>query len=242
MLDTNQTALPATTPTTPVNSPAQVAPVAPNIPIFEANPNNVYTTANINSASSNPAPDYSKMKLNKLEKAVANAQSTSELNQIQIMNQTKAMGVLTGEAGYQNKLDTARINAITGMYNVKLLEQQRKDEKNKLKEQYKLWKKQQDYSNKMDFDTWQKKYNIEKSGKGGASSADIKTANENYIYNQLSGASKGNDGFVDPSVWKTALKGWQDAGGTTSSFLTTYGGKKDKKGKRISGFINPNDF
>ena len=77
---------------------------------------------------------------------------------------------------------------------------------------------------------------------GGLSTTDIKSANENYIYNSLSTAQRGKDGFIDPSVWKPALKEWQDAGGTTSEFITKFGGKVNEKGERTEGFINPFDL
>lgn len=80
------------------------------------------------------------------------------------------------------------------------------------------------------------------ANRGGASSSDVKSANENFIYNSLSGASKGEDGFVDPSVWGPALAEWQDAGGTTSEFISKFGGKVNADGVRQSGFINPFDL
>lgn len=84
---------------------------------------------------------------------------------------------------------------------------------------------------------------ISERGKGGGvSEADVKAANENFIFNSLSSSSKGEDGFVDPSVWKAALSEWQGAGGTTTEFLAKFGGKVDNDGKRISGFINPYDL
>jgi len=72
--------------------------------------------------------------------------------------------------------------------------------------------------------------------------ADTYAANENYIFNKLNSAAKGKDGFINPSVWKAALSEWQAAGGKTSDFLATYGGKVNEKGQRISGFINPKDM
>lgn len=80
------------------------------------------------------------------------------------------------------------------------------------------------------------------SNRGGASESDVKAANENYVFNRLSSATRGKDGFVDPSVWKTALTEWQDAGGTTTEFLAKFGGKVDSDGKRTGGFINPFDL
>lgn len=84
-------------------------------------------------------------------------------------------------------------------------------------------------------------FNKSMSGSSG-SSADIKTANENYIYSGLSSAEKGTDGFVDPSVWKPAFEEWKNAGGSASDFVKLYGGVVDKYGKRVSGFINPKDL
>lgn len=72
--------------------------------------------------------------------------------------------------------------------------------------------------------------------------ADVYASNENYIYNKLNSATKGDDGFISPGVWKAALKEWQNAGGKTTDFLSTYGGKVDDRGRRISGFINPKDM
>lgn len=93
-----------------------------------------------------------------------------------------------------------------------------------------------------DLDLEYKKAQIANLGMKGTSSADIKTANENYIFNELSNASRGEDGFVDPSVWKTALSEWQDAGGSTSEFIKKFGGTFDSSGNRTGGFINPNDL
>ena len=85
------------------------------------------------------------------------------------------------------------------------------------------------------------------SGSSSASNkSDILSANENYIYNQLSGASKGKDGFVDPSIWRSALKTWQDSGGSTADFMAKFGGKTATDNMnnqvRVSGFINPKDM
>lgn len=77
---------------------------------------------------------------------------------------------------------------------------------------------------------------------GGMSESEIKSANEAYIYNNLSSAARGSDGFVDPSIWRAALGDWQQAGGSTSDFLDKFGGKLDNAGNRVSGFINPYDL
>lgn len=73
--------------------------------------------------------------------------------------------------------------------------------------------------------------------------SEIKAANETFIFNSLSSAEKGRDGFVDPSVWRAALNDWTEkGGGTPSEFFAKFLGKVDKKGKRKSGFINPKDI
>jgi hypothetical protein len=94
---------------------------------------------------------------------------------------------------------------------------------------------------RMDIENTKSTINNRNSG-GGATSAEVQAANENYLYNQMSNASRGEDGFVDTSIWKTALGEWQEAGGTTSSFISKFGGKVDTNGNRESGFINPKDL
>ena len=76
----------------------------------------------------------------------------------------------------------------------------------------------------------------------GLSESDVKTANKNYVIKSLSSAAKGEDGFVDPSVWQSAQSDWENAGGDISEFQKLFVGKVDKKGKRTSGFINPKDL
>jgi hypothetical protein len=80
------------------------------------------------------------------------------------------------------------------------------------------------------------------SGGNNLSSADIKIANENYIFNQLSQAERGDDDFIDPNVWRAALNEWQEAGMTASSFFEKYKGKVNNDEERVSGFINPKDL
>lgn len=97
----------------------------------------VYSPTNIQQIDIPSAKKASKMKLEDLEKKLAKANSIEELNQISIMNQPKAMGVLTGEAAYRSKLDTARINAFNSLYNNRKLEEQRKEaERQKFIETY----------------------------------------------------------------------------------------------------------
>jgi hypothetical protein len=107
-------------------------------------------------------------------------------------------------------------------------------------------KRQAETKEQRDNQEWQMKvaqFNKSMSGaSSGASASDIKTANENYIYSGFLSAGRGEDGFVNPSVWKSALKEWTDAGGSSSEFFSKFGGKVDSYGSRTGGFINPNDI
>jgi len=107
-----------------------IAPTAPatGIPLLTTiKPSDVYSPINVQEVLSGSNKSLQNMKLSKLEKKLASGEAQAETNQANIMNQTKAMGVLTGEAAHQSRLDTARLNAVTGMYNAKLLDKQRKD-------------------------------------------------------------------------------------------------------------------
>jgi hypothetical protein len=110
------------------DTPAAEAP-APAPMLTTVDPNAVYAATNIQNIDIPKTKSAMDMKLSKLEKKLAKANSMAELNQIGIMNQPKAMGVLTGEAAYREKLDTARVNAFNALYNARLLEEQRKEEK-----------------------------------------------------------------------------------------------------------------
>lgn len=87
-------------------------------------------------------------------------------------------------------------------------------------------------------------------GSGGLSTAEIKTANENAIYDALSAARNARknaegsnwDGYLAPSDWQPLLNMWTSAGGSATEFLDAYAGKTDQYGQRQSGFINPNDI
>jgi hypothetical protein len=93
-----------------------------------------------------------------------------------------------------------------------------------------------------------------KSG-GDLTESEIKTANENTIYQALDAARQaraqvegsGWDQFLSPDDWRPLLTKWIQAGGSASEFFDKFGGKKvggNKKDKdnRVSGFINPRDF
>lgn len=87
------------------------------------------------------------------------------------------------------------------------------------------------------------------TGSGGLSNTEIKTANENAIYDALSAArgarkqAEGGswDGFLAPSDWQPLLNMWTSAGGSATEFFKTYGGVAEN-GVRTAGFINPNDI
>lgn len=110
-------------------APVVQTPVAtaPNPLLTSLKPEAVYSPTNIQQIDVPSTKKVMDMKLSSLEKKLAKANSIQELNQIGIMNQPKAMGVLTGEAAYRSKLDTARINAFNSLYNTRLAEEQRKE-------------------------------------------------------------------------------------------------------------------
>jgi hypothetical protein len=108
----------------PVATPVATAP---NPVLTSVTPEAVYSPTNIQQIDVPSTKKVMDMKLSSLEKKLAKANSIQELNQIGIMNQPKAMGVLTGEAAYRSKLDTARINAFNSLYNTRLAEEQRKE-------------------------------------------------------------------------------------------------------------------
>lgn len=116
----------------PPVAPAVEAPVAPTevptTPVLGTlNPSAVYSATNIQGIDIPSTKKVMDMKLSKLESKLAKANSIAELNQIGIMNQPKAMGVLTGEASYRDKLDTARINAFNSLYNARIADENRKE-------------------------------------------------------------------------------------------------------------------
>lgn len=92
----------------------------------------VYDPINVQQVSVPGEKKAMDMKLSKLENKLSKASSTAELNQINIMNQTKAMGVLTGEAAHQSRLDTAKLNAFNSLYQNRLAKEQRKEQERQL--------------------------------------------------------------------------------------------------------------
>lgn len=111
-----------------VATPTSVAPAMNAEPLLPTlNASAVYAPSNVQQVLTKSSKTYKKMKLSKLEKQIAKANSQAELNQINIENTPVAMGVIAGQASQQSKLDTARLNAVTGLYNAKLLEEQRKE-------------------------------------------------------------------------------------------------------------------
>lgn len=122
----------ATAPVVPVQTVAPTTSIQPTIsstPILSpVSPTAVYDPINVSQIDVPSTKRATDMKLADMEKKLAKAQSVAELNQINIMNQPKAMGVLTGEAAHQSRLDTAKINAFTSLWNARIAEEQRKEE------------------------------------------------------------------------------------------------------------------
>lgn len=109
--------------------PVASAPVQPSVPLSTSvNPGSVYSAQNIQQTYTTSPKKLKDMKIGSLEKKIAKANSIAEMNQVEIMNAPKAMGVLTGESAHQSRLDTAKLNALTGIYNTKLADLQRKEE------------------------------------------------------------------------------------------------------------------
>ncbi len=113
----------ATTPVAPAIQPVSTPQTILSSPTAAA----VYDPINVKQLDVPSAKKAMDMKLSKLEKKLSKASSTAELNQINIMNQTKAMGVLTGEAAHQSRLDTAKLNAFNSLYANRLAEEERKE-------------------------------------------------------------------------------------------------------------------
>jgi hypothetical protein len=107
---------------TPVATPTAVPKLAPTL-----TPSAVYSPINVKQVLTKSTNKYKDMKLSKLEKSLAGATSQAELNEIAIKNQPVQLGVAIGQAAHQSALDTARINSVTGLYNAKLLDEQRKE-------------------------------------------------------------------------------------------------------------------
>lgn len=80
------------------------------------------------------------------------------------------------------------------------------------------------------------------ANRNGTSDEDIKTANENLIYSQLSSLPKGADGFTNPQDWKPLAEKWMDAGGSYSEFISEFSGETNEYGERKTGYINPKDL
>lgn len=116
------------TSSTPVPSPTPVATEqsVPNI-VQSIDPNKAYSAGNINSVINGGTPSIKNAKLSKLEKQINDAKSTAELNQVDLGNQTVAMGVISGEQAHNAGLFNARINALTNVYNTKLADEARKE-------------------------------------------------------------------------------------------------------------------
>jgi hypothetical protein len=125
-LPTAPVATVAPTPSTmPVEAVSpQASPILPKLSSAE-----VYSPLNVQQVLTGSAGSYKNMKLSKLEKNIAKANSVAEMNQIGIGNQTINTGVISGQQTHQSKIDTARLNAVSGLYNAKLADQQRKEAK-----------------------------------------------------------------------------------------------------------------
>ncbi len=248
---------PVTIPAAPVASP--VAPTAPIVATPTAPPpttpfiassvvpaptaSQVYGAANVQAVSTKSPKSLNSMKIGKLEKELAKANSIAEMNQIGIGNQTLATGVISGQQAHQSKLDTAKLNALTGMYNVKLEDLKRKEtERQNFITQYgadpnarpKGMSKKEfskaiaggGFKDLLTEDFKKKQLETAKAKQtlaGGIGTATEKTgaviaeAQTNLIN------SKGTDGFVDPGVYLKYRSNYATKTGNVSGFDDQFG-------------------
>jgi len=239
----------------------QIAPVAAVNPVATAAPqptlapitaSQVYDPTNIqqiNIPSNKRAMD---MKLSTLEKKLSKANSIADLNQIGIMNQPKAMGVLTGEAAYRDKLDTARVNAFNSLYNNRKEEEKRKEAERQnfistygadpkmrpsgmSKREFQKALAGGQFSNLLTEDFKQKQLETaskRKSLAGGGGAGSISSANIVSASSALQGA-KGEDNYTNPYEY---IK-------QRDLFVAnTPGSTYDDFDSKFAGMLNPRDY
>jgi len=234
-------------------APVVTESVAPTLNLMPSvNPSAVYSSQNIQQTYTNSPKSLKNMKIGSLEKKIAKANSIAEMNQVEIMNAPKAMGVLTGEASHQSQLDTAKLNALTGIYNTKLADLKRKeDERQQFIQTYGADPKQRpDGMSKREFakaiqggkfqdliteDFKQKQLqtlSAQKSlsgGGGGTLGERLGSVQAQAETNIL--ASRGEDGFVNPYKFIEERNKYIQAGGSKEEFDSTY-----------ETIINPRDY
>ena len=168
-----------------------------------------------------------------MEKELAKANSTAEQNAIAIKNQPVAMGVMTGQMAHQSALDTARINAVTGMYNAKLLDQQRKDaEKAQFISQYGVdpstrpkGMSKREFAKQI---TSQKTTSGAKSSGGGGTvsgrqgAALVNAENSFRGFVQQNQGTEGYDGKVSPDLYIQQRQNYVSQGGNANTFDSQY--------------------
>jgi hypothetical protein len=184
------------------------------------------------------------MKIGKLEKEIANAKSAAEMNQINIMNQRgENMGFLTGSAAQQSRLDTARLNALTGMYDVKLQDLQRKEAekqqfistygadtnqrpKGMSKKEFSKAIQSGGFSELLTEDFRQKQLATARANQSLAGGSGTLTEKAGAIISEAQNsliASRGADGFVDPNVYLKYRADYAAKTGSVTGFDDQFG-------------------
>lgn len=224
-------------------TPIQTAPAPVTQPILSTPQTSaIYSPTNISQIDIPSTNKAMNMKLSDLEKKLSKANSIAELNQIAIMNQPKAMGVLTGEAAYRSKLDTARVNAFNSLYNNRLVEEQRKETKRQQfietygadpnsrpkgmsKREFAKAIQGGGFSNLLTEDFKQKqlqtaaaKKSLSGGGTVGERQGSILANAENSLLQ-----SRGNDGFADPNVYRQQRQQYVSQGGSFADFDSQFG-------------------
>jgi hypothetical protein len=230
-----------------VATPTSVAPAMNAEPLLPTlNASAVYAPSNVQQVLTKSSKTYKKMKLSKLEKQIAKAQSQAELNQINIENTPVAMGVISGQLSQQSKLDTARLNAVTGLYNAKLLDEQRKEAerqqfistygadpnqrpKGMSKREFAKAIQGGKFSNLLTEDFKQKQLqtlSAQQSLSGGSGGGTIAERSGEVLATSQNAllSSRGEDGKVDPNVYTTQRAEYMRAGGTAQDFDNQFAG------------------
>jgi hypothetical protein len=228
------------------------APVATPVttPLPPISPTNLYSPTNIKQISIPGNKRAMDMKLSDLSNKLSKANSIADLNQIEIMNQPKAMGVLTGEAAYRSKLDTARINAFNSLYNNRLLEEQRKQaERDTFISQYGADPSQRpkgmskrefsaalgagQFSNLLTTDYKLKQAQLAKSLAPEKASAGAVSSTNRASASQALQAAKGADNYTNPQAYIEARDLY---------VKNTPGATYDDFDSQFAGMLNPRDY
>ncbi len=232
------------TPVTPTETPVQAStPFIASSVVPAPQASQVYGASNVQAVSTKSPSSLKSMKIGKLEKELAKANSIAEMNQIGIGNQTVAMGVITGQQAHQSKLDTAKLNALTGMYNVKLADMQRKEAerqqfistygadpnarpKGMSEKEFAKSIQSGGFSDLLTEDFKQKQLATKKASQGLSGGGTL-TEKTGQIVSDAQNAllsSRGSDGFVSPDTYMNYRSQYATKTGDISGFDSQFAG------------------